>query len=276
LKIDTMLSLVRLMSSKSSVRSALNRPFIANCPLVRKHLIATKGAAHASYPQETAVLFLDRIDAGQRLSSRLREFANRDDVVVLALPRGGVPVGFELARALHLPLDIFLVRKLGVPGQEELAMGAIASGVRILNPDVLHSSNVSSEQIEQAVTRETAELERRERLYRSDRKEINVADRTVILVDDGLAIGSTMRAAIAALRQKGATKIVSAIPVAAGSTCKLIETEADGVVCLFAPAGFYAVGQYYRDFSQTTDQEVHDLLARSAKWSFRSAALMLL
>jgi len=220
----------------------------------------------------TAMLFLDRIDAGQRLSSRLREFANRGDAIVLALPRGGVPIGFEIARALHLPLDILAVRKLNTPGQEELAMGAITSGVRILNSDVIHFCSVSSEQIEQTITRETVKLEQQEHLYRCNRKALNVMGKTVILVDDGLATGSTMWAAITALRQKGASKIVSAVPVAAKSICELIEAEADSVVCLFNPADFYAVSQCYRDFSQTTDQEVSDLLARSVEWQSYDAA----
>jgi predicted phosphoribosyltransferase len=206
------------------------------------------------------------MDAGQRLASRLKEFAYRDDAVVLALPRGGVPVGFEVAQALHLPLDILVVRKLGVPGHEELAMGAIgAGGVRVWGSDVVRNFHLSPEQIEEVAARETQELERRERLYRVDREAVSLANRTVIVVDDGLATGSTMRAAIAGLRQKGVMQIVLAVPVAAASTCELVGAEADSVVCLYTPADFYAVGQWYRDFSQTSDQQVRDLLARSIK-----------
>jgi putative phosphoribosyl transferase len=225
---------------------------------------------------EFNMLFRDRIEAGRLLGSRLQEYANRDGTAVLALPRGGVPVGFEVAQTLNGPLDILVVRKLGVPGQEELAMGAIASGgVRVLNSDIIHGFNLSPEQIEEAAAREVQELERRERLYRVDRRAPNVTDvanRTVILVDDGLATGSTMRAAIACLRQKGVRQIVVAVPVAAASTCALVGAEADNVVCLFTPANFRAVGQWYRDFSQTTDQEVRDLLTRSIERSTRSAA----
>ncbi|MGC1784968.1 MAG: phosphoribosyltransferase [Acidobacteriaceae bacterium] len=211
------------------------------------------------------MLFEDRFDAGQRLAQRLQEFANRDDVLVLALPRGGVPVGFAVSRALRAPLDIFVVRKLGVPGYEEFAMGAIASGgFHILNPDVVNGLNVSPEQVDSVLNRELRELERRQRAYRDDRLPLDVHGKTLILVDDGLATGSTMRAAILALRQQNPSRLVVAVPVSAVSPCRDLEKEADAVVCLYTPFNFHAVGQWYRNFSQTTDAEVHDLLNRSA------------
>jgi len=209
------------------------------------------------------MVFRNRVDAGKRLASRLKEFADRDDAVVLALPRGGVPVGFEIARALHAPLDILVVRKLGVPGQEELAMGAIGSGgVRILDSETVRMFHLSPEQVDEVIARELKELERREHLYRADRKATNVTNRMVILVDDGLATGATMRVAIAVLRQQNVKQIVLAVPVAGASTCKLVGAEADRTVCLFTPKDFYAVGQWYEDFSQTTDEEVRSLLTR--------------
>jgi putative phosphoribosyl transferase len=212
------------------------------------------------------VLFRDRFDAGQRLGVQLHEFGNRRDVLVLALPRGGVPVGFEVARLLNAPLDFLLVRKIGAPGQEELAMGAIASGdVQILNSDVIRDLHVSAEQVKEVAAREGLELKRREALYRGDRSSPDVRGMTVILVDDGLATGSTMRVAIAAMRRKQAKQIIAAVPVAASSVRGIVAREADGVVCLYTPNDFYAVGQWYQNFSQTTDEEVRDLLARSIK-----------
>jgi putative phosphoribosyl transferase len=185
---------------------------------------------------------------------------------VLALPRGGVPVGFEVARLLNAPLDILLVRKIGAPGQEELAMGAIASGdVQILNSDVIRDLHISAEQVKEVAARERLELKRREALYRGDRSLPDVRGMTVILVDDGLATGSTMRAAIATLRREHAKQIIAAVPVAAVSVCEIVASEADDAVCLYTPDDFYAVGQWYRNFSQTTDEEVRDLLARSIK-----------
>ncbi len=213
------------------------------------------------------MLFRDRSDAGKKLSAVLQEYADRPDVVVVALPRGGVPVGYEVAQALHAPLDILVVRKLGFPGQEEWAMGAIASGVLILNPDARCDSNLSSQQIQAALNREiaseTQELERRERLYRGDWKSADIVGKTVIAVDDGLATGSSMRAAIAALRQKHAKTIVAAVPVAAPETWSQIEADADRAVCLSTPSNFCAVSQWYQNPSQTSDAEVQDLLARS-------------
>jgi putative phosphoribosyl transferase len=216
--------------------------------------------------------FRDRRQAGRILAERLTVYADRPDVLVLALPRGGVPVGFEVAQALQVPLDVFIVRKLGVPGHEELAMGAIASGgVLVLNEDVVRSLMIPEDVIQRVAAREQQELERRERAYRGTRPAPDVKDRTVILVDDGLATGSTMMAAAKALRQQQPAEIVVAVPVAAPSTCHKLRSVADDVVCVLMPEMFYAVGQWYADFSQTTDEEVRELLA-SAK-SQQSAAI---
>jgi predicted phosphoribosyltransferase len=210
-------------------------------------------------------IFQDRTDAGRQLAEELLSYAGRDDVIVLALPRGGVPVAFEVSQRLRVPLDVFVVRKLGLPGHEELAMGAIASGgVRVLNEDVLYVLPDAQSIVEMVTAIEREELKRRERDYRSDRPAPEVRERTVILVDDGLATGATMRAAAAALRQQGAAKIIVAVPVGAPSTCPEIRSVADEVVCLQTPGSFMGVGQYYEDFSQTTDEEVRDLLAASA------------
>ena len=204
--------------------------------------------------------YQDRRHAGRVLGESLAALAGRPDVVVLGLPRGGVPVAWEVARRLAAPLDVFVVRKLGYPGHEELAMGAIASGgVRVLNPEVI-SRGVSREEIEEATVREELELERRERLFRGDRPPLPIAGKTVVLVDDGLATGSTMRAAVRALRRKDARQIVVAVPVGARSTCAELEAEADEVVCTATPQPFHAVGLWYDDFSQTTDEEVRALL----------------
>lgn len=206
-------------------------------------------------------MFLDRRDAGKQLAERLLAYRDQPDVLVLALPRGGVPVAFEVARQLHAPLDVFVVRKLGAPGHEELAMGAIASGgVQVLNQDVIRELRISELDIEAAAVRETLELERRERDYRGDRPPLEVQDRTTILIDDGLATGATMRAAIAALRRRDAGKIVVAIPVAAPRTCADIEGEIDEIVCLATPPAFEAVGEWYENFTQTSDAEVRNLL----------------
>jgi putative phosphoribosyl transferase len=212
------------------------------------------------------MLFRDRTEAGRVLAHRLAAYANYPDGVVLALPRGGVPVAFEIAEALHLPLDIVVVRKLGVPGHEEFAMGAIASGgARILNQDLIRQLSLSDEIIEHIVAREQRELERRERTYRGQRPVLDVRDRIIIIVDDGLATGSSMRAAIAALRQKGPAKLIVAVPVGARITCSELEALADEVICLETPENFSAVGLWYRDFSQITDEEVIDLLERNRK-----------
>jgi predicted phosphoribosyltransferase len=211
------------------------------------------------------MLFRNRYDAGRQLAQHLMHYAGRDDAIVLALPRGGVPVGYEVAEALGLPLDVFLVRKLGVPGHEELAMGAIASGgVRILNDRVIAMVNPSESEIDRVAASESRELERREREYRGDRPAADVLNKTVILVDDGLATGSTMRAAVAALRWRGPARIVVAVPVGAADTCAEFAAEVDETVCAQEPYSFFAVGQWYEDFSQTTDDDVCDLLARSA------------
>jgi putative phosphoribosyl transferase len=209
--------------------------------------------------------YRDRHEAGRILAARLQAYANRADVLVLALPRGGLPVGFEVAQALKAPLDIFLVRKLGVPGHEELAMGALASGgVRVLNEDVVRMLRISDAVIDAVAEDEQRELERREQLYRDGRPALDVRGRTVILVDDGLATGSSMRAAILALRRQHPAAIVIAVPVAAATTCAEFASEVDDVICASTPEPFHAVGLWYADFTQTTDQEVRDLLARSS------------
>jgi predicted phosphoribosyltransferase len=208
--------------------------------------------------------FQDRREAGKELGAALRKFADTD-AVVLALPRGGVPVGFEVSQALHAPLDVFVVRKLGVPGQEELAMGAIASGgVCALNREVIDYLNISPEDIEVVRSRETRELERRERLYRGDRPPLDVRGRVVILVDDGLATGTTMRAAVSAIRELGARRVVAAIPVGAVQSCRQLKSEVDDLVCLLMPEDFAALSVWYSDFRQTTDQEVQELLKKTA------------
>jgi putative phosphoribosyl transferase len=209
-------------------------------------------------------LYQDRSEAGRLLATKLTAYAHRRDVLVLALPRGGVPVAYEVARALHAPLDVFVVRKLGVPGHEELAMGAIATGdVCVLNEQVVQMLRISGSVIDAVATEERKELERREHLYRDNRPPPDVQDRIVILVDDGLATGATMRAAVAALRQQHPACIVVAVPVAAPSTCEELSEEVDEIICAQTPTPFFGVGYWYVDFSQTTDKEVYDLLARS-------------
>jgi len=210
--------------------------------------------------------YQDRTEAGRLLAERLAKYKNRPDVVILALPRGGVPVAYEVAQALNAPLDVFVVRKLGVPGQEELAMGAIASGgVRVLNEDVVQMLRIPEVVIEATAMIETEELERRERLYRGDRPGLDAQGRVAILIDDGLATGSTMRAAAVALRRLQPSRVVIAVPVAAGSTCDELSNEVDEVICAETPEPFYAISLWYRDFTQTTDDEVRELLARSVK-----------
>ncbi len=212
------------------------------------------------------MIFRDRTDAGQALARRLGRYANRPDVLVLALPRGGVPVAYEVARELNVPLDVFLVRKLGVPGQEELAMGAIATGgVRVLNEDVVRVLQISDEVIDSVAESEWRELERREREYRDDRPLPEMRGKTIILIDDGLATGSTMRAAIAALREQRPARLVVAVPVAAATTCEELRDEVDDVICVETPEPFYAVGSWYEDFGQTSDAEVHALLEQSTQ-----------
>lgn len=208
--------------------------------------------------------FRDRFDAGQRLAQRLGRYAGRSDVLVLGLPRGGVPVAYEVAEALGVPLDVFLVRKLGVPGHEELAMGAIATGgVHVLNDDVIRSLGISDAAIDAVAAEEERELARRARAFRGERLPPDLRNRTAILVDDGLATGSTMKAAVEAVRQQEPDGVVVAVPVAAASTCESFQPIADEVVCLETPDPFLAVGLWYQDFAQTTDEEVRDLLARA-------------
>jgi putative phosphoribosyl transferase len=208
-----------------------------------------------------ASTFVDRREAGQVLAGLLGQFRDRPDVVVLGLPRGGVPVAYEVARAVHAPLHPFIVRKLGVPGHEELAMGAIASGgIRVLNDDVVAAYGVTPSMIDLVAARESAELERRTRLYSEGRPGPELRDATVLIVDDGLATGSTMKAAAHAAKALGAKRVVVAVPVGASETCRELAAIADEVVCARMPPEFRAVGQWYADFSQTTDEEVRRLL----------------
>ena len=208
--------------------------------------------------------FRDRRHAGRVLAEYLHEYADRNDVIVLALPRGGVPVAYEVATALHLPLDVFVVRKLGVPGYPELAMGAIASGgVQVLNDDVVSQLPDAEQWIARVANEERKELERRELFYRDARPRPDLRGKTVILIDDGLATGATMRAAARALKQQGVAHLVLAVPVASPETCDEFRGEVDRIVCAFTPASLVGVGQFYEDFSQTSDDEVRALLAQA-------------
>jgi putative phosphoribosyl transferase len=210
--------------------------------------------------------FFNRTEAGQFLAENLSSYANRDDVIVLGLPRGGVPVAAEVAKKLNAPLDVFVVRKLGLPGHSELAMGAIASGgVRVFNGEVVNALRIPDEVIDAVSTEEFVELERREKAYRAGLPSLDVEGKTVIVVDDGIATGSTMLAAVSALRQLSAARIVVAAPVIAASACREIQRQADEVVAVRIPERFYAVGQWYEDFSQTSDEEVRDLLAQAVR-----------
>lgn len=207
--------------------------------------------------------FRDRRHAGRVLAEYLHEYADRNDVIVLALPRGGVPVAYEVATALHLPLDVVVVRKLGVPGYPELAMGAIASGgVQVLNDDVVSQLPDAEQWIARVANEERKELERRELFYRDARPRPDLRGKTVILIDDGLATGATMRAAARALKQQGVAHLVLAVPVASPETCDEFRGEVDHIVCAFTPGSFAGVGQFYEDFSQTSDDEVRALLAQ--------------
>lgn len=208
--------------------------------------------------------YRDRAQAGYMLASKLVLYAERPDVLVLALPRGGVPVAFEVAKALHVPLDVFLVRKLGVPGQEELAMGAIASGgIRVINEDVVRMLHIPASIIEEVAGKELRELERRERLYRDDRPLPVIQQRVVILIDDGLATGATMRAAVHALRVQHPARLVVAVPVAASPSCEALRAEVDEVIAPLTPEFFRGVGWWYENFAQVSDKEVHTLLAQA-------------
>jgi putative phosphoribosyl transferase len=208
--------------------------------------------------------FKNRTEAGRLLAQQLTAYANRSDVLVLGLPRGGVPVAFEVAEALNAPLDVCIVRKLGVPGHQELAMGAIApGGIRVLNQDVVNWFGIKHKTIEEVAAIEEQELERRDRAYRGDRDPPNLEGRTVILVDDGIATGSTIRAAIAILRQQQPERIVLAVPVAPAAACRQLEEEVEEIVCLMMPEPFHAIGLWYDNFDQTTDTQVRDLLERA-------------
>lgn len=214
------------------------------------------------------MIFKDRADAGRKLAARLTRYADRGDVLVLALPRGGVPVAYEVAKELKAPLDVFLVRKLGVPGHEELAMGAIAAGgVRVINDELVNYLGIPDEVIDEIAAVEQRELERRARAYRDDRPPPDVKDRIVILIDDGLATGSTMRAAAAALRPQKPRRIVVAVPVSSPEICDEFRREVDEIVCFFTPKNLQGVGLWYEDFSQTSDEEVRELLKPMAKTS---------
>jgi putative phosphoribosyl transferase len=217
--------------------------------------------------------FVNRTEAGRKLAKLLSGYADRDDVIVLGVPRGGVPVAFEISRALRVPLDVFLVRKLGAPGHEELAMGAIASGgIRILDRETIDALGVTDLDIEATTAREQKELQRRERAYRGGRPPLDVHGKTVIVVDDGIATGSSMRAGIKALRHMKPARIVVAVPVAPESTCGRLQKEVDELVCLDMPELFYAIGEFYEDFSQVTDEEVQGLLRQAAEPMARSKA----
>ena len=212
--------------------------------------------------------FLDRTDAGQVLARGLQQYKNQPDVLILGLPRGGVPVAYEVARELNAPLDVFIVRKLGVPGHEELGMGAIATGgVRTLHEGIIREIGISPQTIEAVSAREQAELERRERLYRGDRPAPTIKGRTVVIVDDGLATGSTMKAAIQAVRQQDPRQVIVAVPTAPSETCEQLKESADHVVCALTPEPFFSVGGSYADFTQITDGEVRDLIASAANIS---------
>lgn len=217
--------------------------------------------------------FRDRSEAGLLLAKKLAAYADRRDVLVLALPRGGVPVGFEVAQALHAPLDVLIVRKLGTPGQEELAMGAITSGgVRVLNDRVVRELGISEGEIDSVAAREQKELERRERVYRGHRAAPGIGNRTVILVDDGIATGTTIRVAIAALKTQSPSRLVVAVPVAPLSTCEDLRKEADEFVCLLSPEEFWAISLWYQNFPQTSDEEVCNLLERANRVRSAKAA----
>jgi predicted phosphoribosyltransferase len=211
--------------------------------------------------EEEMTSFQDRRHAGRKLARNLSIYAGKADILILALPRGGVPVAYEVALALNAPLDVFIVRKLGLPGREELAMGAVASGgVRVLNGDIIRMLNIPDEVINLVAKRELQELQRRERLYRGNRPKPELRDRTILLIDDGLATGASMRAAIAGLRAQHPARIVIAVPTAAPDVCEAFQSEADEIICAITPEPFYGVGRWYEDFSPVSDEEVQVLL----------------
>lgn len=211
-------------------------------------------------------LFRDRRDAGKKLAQKLIDYASREDVIILALPRGGVPVAYEVSVALHVPLDIFIVRKLGWPGHEEMAIGAIASGgVKVLNEDIVRYLNIPDDLITAVAQRELRELERRERVYRGNRPALEVKDRTVMIIDDGLATGASMRAALLGVRGHSPAAIVVAVPTSALETCEALEAEVDRIICASTPEPFYGVSRWYEDFSQITDEEVRILLQNASR-----------
>lgn len=220
-------------------------------------------------------VFRDRHEAGRLLAERLQHYSGQPNVIVLGLPRGGVPVAYEIAKNLRVALDVFIVRKLGVPGFEELAIGAIASGgIRVLNEEVARILPNAAVAIEEATLREQVELDRREKLYRGERPPLDLQNKTAILVDDGLATGATMRAAVIALRQRGIGRIVVAVPVGAPESCREFEGEVEETICAMSPDYFQAVGQFYDNFSQTSDDEVRELLRDAEMWSQAPAGEM--
>src|SRR6266850_1630630 len=233
------------------------------CPSIPGGRVIERSGGHGRGENMTPKRFRDRREAGRLLAAKLAAYANRPDVIVLALPRGGVPVAYEVARALGAPLDVFVVRKLGVPGYEELAMGAVATGgARVLNEQIVRDLRIPDYVIDRVEAEQRDELARRERAYRGGRPPLDVHGRTVILVDDGLATGATMRAAVKALRQREPARIIVAVPTASPETCEELKAEVDEVDCAITPEPFHAVGYWYEDFTQTTDQEVRELLAR--------------
>jgi predicted phosphoribosyltransferase len=233
----------------------------------RVHLLKinnSEGINLAIKEEGKMALFRDRRDAGRQLARKLSAYTGHTDLIVLALPRGGVPVGYEVALALNAPLDIFIVRKLGVPGHEELAMGAIASGgERVINQDIIRYLHIPEERIAAIVSRELEELQRREHVYRGDRPPPEVEGRTVIVIDDGLATGASMRAAVAGLRGQDPAQIIVAVPTAASETCEALKTEVDRIICAATPEPFYGISRWYEDFSQTTDEEVRIFLEKA-------------
>jgi putative phosphoribosyl transferase len=222
---------------------------------------------------DTPIIFRDRVEAGRELAKRLEAYADQPKVLVLGIPRGGVPVAFQVAVKLHAPLDVFIVRKLGTPGQEELAFGAIASGgIRFLDREIIDATGISESEMERITAKEEEELARREQAYRGKRKPLSIEGQVIILVDDGIATGSSMYAAIRAIRRMKPARIVVAVPVAPISTCRCLKSDADEIVCVQMPESFHAIGQFYEDFSQVTDGEVVALLQDGTSKSMHIAS----